>query len=210
MPPTVRSVPHVDDTADLAQRIESGASVRTIAAELDVTERTVRNRLRRAGIPLPSVRKAAGVDLEAVLADYRDGMPVRTIAERHQVGETWVRRRSLRTASHATCRSNGNRRHPATPSSPTVGGCSSGWPTAPASTPSRRNCGPAPAPSTTPCDATGSPGRHHRRPRRAARLHRRRQDPDAAAQRIIDEATALAERARAVRDARPAEDLRRR
>ena len=72
-------MPHVDDTADLLQRIESGASVRSIAAELGVTERTVRNRLRRAGIPLPSVRRTAGVDLETVLADYRAGMPVRTI-----------------------------------------------------------------------------------------------------------------------------------
>ena len=65
-------MPHADDTADLLQRVESGASVRTIAAELNVTERTVRNRLRRAGIPLPSVRKAASVDVEAVLADYRE------------------------------------------------------------------------------------------------------------------------------------------
>ena len=68
-------------------------SVRDIAAELNVSERTVRNRLRGAGIPLPSVRKAAGVDVNAVLADYRTGTPVRTIAQRHQVGETWVRRR---------------------------------------------------------------------------------------------------------------------
>ena len=91
----VRSEPCRTSTTPLTllQRIESGAGVRAIAAELDVTERTVRNRLRRAGIPLPSERKAAGVDLEAVLADYRAGMPVRTIAERHQVGETWVRRR---------------------------------------------------------------------------------------------------------------------
>ena len=86
-------MPHVDDTADLPQRIESGASVRTIAADLGVTERTVRNRLRRARIALPSESRAAGVDLEAVLADYRAGVPVRTIAERHRVGETWVRRR---------------------------------------------------------------------------------------------------------------------
>ena len=62
-----------DDTADLLQRVESGASVRTIAADLGVTERTVRNRLRRAGIPLPSERRAADIDLEAVLADYRTG-----------------------------------------------------------------------------------------------------------------------------------------
>ena len=54
------TVPHADDTAALVQRIESGASVRTIAAELGVTERTVRNRLRRAEIPLPSERKTAG------------------------------------------------------------------------------------------------------------------------------------------------------
>ena len=53
----------------------------------------VRNRLRRAGIALPSERKAARVDLEAVLADYRSDVPVSTIAQRHQVGETWVRRR---------------------------------------------------------------------------------------------------------------------
>ena len=84
---------HVGATADLARLIESGASVRAIAADLNVTERTVRNRLRRAGIPMPSERRAAGVDLEAVLADYRAGVPVRTIAQRHHVGETWVRRR---------------------------------------------------------------------------------------------------------------------
>ena len=44
-----------------------------------------------AGIALPSERKTAGVDLEAVLAGYRNGVPV-TIAQRHQVGETLRRR----------------------------------------------------------------------------------------------------------------------
>ena len=84
---------HVDDnTADLVHA-SIGASVRVIAAELNVTERTSRDPAASRRHPLPSERKTAGVDLEAVLADYRAGVPVRTIAERHRVGETWVRRR---------------------------------------------------------------------------------------------------------------------
>lgn len=43
----------------LRERIDAGVSVRTVAAELNITERTVRNRLQRAGIPLPSEVKAA-------------------------------------------------------------------------------------------------------------------------------------------------------
>src|SRR5215204_2611384 len=72
---------HVPQPPDLHARVDAGASVRAIAAELGVTERTVRNRLHRAGIPLPSEVKAANVDLEAVFAEYRAGTPVATIAE---------------------------------------------------------------------------------------------------------------------------------
>ena len=56
--------------------------MRAIAAELGVTDRTVRNRLRRAGNPLPSERKAVGIDLEALFADYRAGVPMGTLAPR--------------------------------------------------------------------------------------------------------------------------------
>ena len=51
------------------------------------------NSLRRAGIPLPSERKTAGVNLEALLAEYGAGAPIRTLAQRHGIGETWIRRR---------------------------------------------------------------------------------------------------------------------
>ena len=194
-------MPHVDDTADLLQRVESGASVRTIAADSNVTERTVRNRLRRAGIPLPSERRAAGVDLETVLADYRAGMPVRTIAERHQIGETWVRRR---IAAYGVARDVPLKRKSPAPRY------------APARRPAvataadgrrrqrlRRGEGAANRhPNHLPRAAT--PRAHlaatNRRPRRPARLHRRQRDPGAAAQRIIDDAEAIAERAREVRD----------
>jgi len=56
-------VPHVADTAALLQQVEDGASVRTIAAKLGVTERTVRNRLSRAGIPLPRAARDARIDV---------------------------------------------------------------------------------------------------------------------------------------------------
>ena len=137
--PTIRRVhslcPTLTTRLTLLQRIESGASVRMIAAELNVTDRTVRNRLRSAGIPLPSEWKTADVDLDAVLADKRAGMPVRTSAERHQVGETWVRRRVAEHGVDEMCHSKRRGRPRATPSSPTGGGYCSGWPTVPASTP---------------------------------------------------------------------------
>ena len=146
-------MPHFD-SADLLQRVESGAAVRDIAAELNVTERTVRNRRRRAGIPLPSERKAAGVDLETVLADYRAGMPVRTIAQRHQIGETWVRRR---VAAYGVARDVPLKRKSPAPRYAQLADRrwllermadgASVYVVA-------KSCGPAPAPSTTPCNAT--------------------------------------------------------
>jgi len=83
-----------DDTADLRSRVAAGASVRTIATEFRVTERTVRNRLRRAGIPLPSEVKAANVDLVAVFAEYRVGTPVTRIAERYPISAATTKRRA--------------------------------------------------------------------------------------------------------------------
>ncbi len=74
----------------LRQRIDAGVSVRTIAAELNITERTVRNRLQRAGIPLPSEVKAARIELDDVFAAYREGEPVVRIARRCGVSSRWV------------------------------------------------------------------------------------------------------------------------
>jgi len=74
----------------LRARIDAGASVRAIAAELNVTELPVRNRLHRLGTPLPSVVKAARIDLNVVFAAYRSGEPVVRIAKRHGVSSRWV------------------------------------------------------------------------------------------------------------------------
>ena len=86
-------MPHPDDAADLRQRTAAGASVRTIAAELGVTERTVRNRLSRAGIPLPRAARDARIDVEALLAEYRAGTPVSHLAKRYGVSSAWITRR---------------------------------------------------------------------------------------------------------------------
>lgn len=77
----------------LRRQVASGASVRQLAADLGVTERTVRNRLWRAGIPLPSTSRHADVDLEAIFAEYRTGAPVARLANRYGVGVAWLDRR---------------------------------------------------------------------------------------------------------------------
>jgi len=87
--------------AHLRQRIDDGLSVRVIAAELGVTERTIRNHLRRLGIPLPSEVKATRIYLDDVFAAYRKGEPVVRIARRHGVSSRWV---TDRLAEHGVTR----------------------------------------------------------------------------------------------------------
>ena len=77
----------------LRARVEAGATAKEIAAEAGCSPRTVHNWLHRYKIPLPREHRDRQVDWNAVLAEYRSGVPIMRIAARHGVSTDWVEAR---------------------------------------------------------------------------------------------------------------------
>ena len=71
------------DATWLRARVESGSSVREMAAEAGCQPRTVRNWLHRYQIQLPRAHRIQQVTA-AVLADYRAGVKMAEIAATHR------------------------------------------------------------------------------------------------------------------------------
>ena len=88
-PRTTRTA-RLDDADWLRARIAAGARVADLAADSGVTERTVRNHLHRHGIALPGSFRYAHADLDAIFADYRNGIPAARLAAQHSVPPHWL------------------------------------------------------------------------------------------------------------------------